>query len=141
MVVLPACVAPLTRIFAPAETSEFKKSQTSVVRTPSSTKSFSSKLRSKCLRILTAQCSAVISGIVTCNLEPSGSRASTKGCERSKRRPLHIRARSTIFLTSSPVSSRFVSSLRPFRATKIRSGELIQISSILESLIKGKSGP
>ena len=59
----------------------------------------------------------------------------SKGCERSRRRPPHISARSTMFRTSSAVNSKFVSSLLPARAMKMRSGELIQTSSIVGSLI------
>ena len=83
----------------------------------------------------------MISGITTCRRLPSGKRASTNGCERSRRLPLHISARSTIFRTSSDDKSKLVNSLRPFRAINIRSGEFIQISSIVGSLINGAIAP
>ena len=39
------------------------------------------------LRMLTAQCRRVMSGITTCSRQPSGSIASTNGVDRSTRRP------------------------------------------------------
>jgi hypothetical protein len=46
-----------------------------------------------------------------------------------------------MFRTSSEDKSKLVNSLRPLRAMKIRSGELIQISSIVGSLINGAIAP
>ncbi len=48
-----------------------------------------------------------------------GKRASTNGCERSKRRPLQISMRSTSCLTDSEVNTRLINWLLPARATKI----------------------
>ena len=134
-VVLPACVPPLTRMFNPARTELISVVPIKGLITPRFIRSSILIFLIRCLRMFTAQCCAVISGIATCKRLPSGKRASTKGCERSRRRPPHINARSTIFRTSSEVSSKFVSSLLPARAMKIRSGELIHTSSIVGSLI------
>ena len=82
------------------------------------------------LRMLTAQCRRVMSGITTCSREPSGSEASTNGELRSTRRPEDCSIRSTRSRTSASVSTRPVSSGTPSRATKIASGALIHISSM-----------
>ena len=128
--VLPACVDPLTKMFIPASTHLIKNSQTSSDMTFNFASSSRDFPRIKCLRMFTAQCCAVISGIATCNLLPSGSLASTNGWLRSSRRPPHISNLSTRFLTSSKVRVKLVSSLIPCRAINIRLGELIQTSSI-----------
>ena len=109
--------------------------------TPIAANSSSDFPRNKCLRMFTAQCAAVTSGIATWSLLPSGNRASTNGCERSSRRPPHISKRSTNSRTSSLLMTRLVSSLTPARATKIRCGELIQSSSTVGSLISSAIFP
>ena len=134
-VVFPACVEPLTKIFRPDSTHLMRKAQTSSDITPRFDSSVSDLPLIKCFRMFTAQNCAVISGIATCNLLPSGRRASTKGCERSNLRPPHMSNLSTRFRTSSKVNVRFVSSLIPLRAIKIRLGEFIQTSSISGSSI------
>ena len=118
-VVFPACVPPLTRIFSPSFTAKESCSAISAVMTPIAANSCRLFCFIKCLRILTAQCSAVISGMATCKRLPSGKRASTNGCERSKRRPLQISMRSTSCLTDSEVNTRLINWLLPARATKI----------------------
>ena len=85
------------------------------------------------LRIFTAQCSCVMSGMTTCSREPSGSWQSTKGWDKSSRRPEDLSMRSTSPATSAASSLMWVSSLWPPRAQNTWCGELIQISSTLGS--------
>ena len=140
-VVLPACVPPLTKIFNPRFTALESSVAISWDRAPMRARSSRVLCCIKCLRIFTAQCSAVISGITTCKRLPSGSRASTNGCERSKRRPLQMRARSTSCFTDSEVRTRLMRWLLPARAMNIRSGALIQISSTVGSAMRSAIGP
>ena len=93
------------------------------------------------LRMLIAQCLRVTSGMTTCSREPSGKEASTKGCERSRRRPLVISIRSTRSRTCSSASMVVVSSLTPPRATNTRPGSLIHSSSTVGSSRYCCSGP
>ena len=86
-VVLPACVPPLTNMFKPLATAWFKVSKISSFIEPIFTKSSSELPRLICFLMFTAQCVAVTSGIATCNLLPSGRRASTNGLLTSSRRP------------------------------------------------------
>src|SRR4051794_36815060 len=65
--------------------------------------------------------------MTTCRREPSGSIASTKGVDKSTRRPDDFSIRSTSDRTSSAVRMVVVSSLRPARAMKTRPGSLIHI--------------
>ncbi len=76
--------------------------------------------------MLTCQLSLVMSGMTTCRREPSWSVASTKGDERSTRRPELRSIRSTRSRTSSAVRIVVVSSATPPRATKTLLGSLIQ---------------
>jgi hypothetical protein len=93
------------------------------------------------LRMFTAQCAWVTSGITTWRRLPSGSDASTKGEDKSTRRPDDCSMRSTRSRTSPSVSATEVSSGTPLRAMKTRSGPLIQISSISGSSKNGCSAP
>ncbi len=93
------------------------------------------------LRTLTAQCREVMSGITTWSRDPSGSDESTNGELRSTRRPDDCNMRSTRSRTSPSVSTRSVGCGMPWRATKILSGALIQISSTDSSSKYGWSGP
>ena len=128
-------------MFSPAATARRSNSAISAVMTPRSANCAIETFCIRCLRIFTAQFAAVISGIATCNREPSGKRASTNGTERSNRRPLQSNNRSTRLRTCSALSNNMVSSERPFRAIKMRSGELIQISSTVGSSMKSLNGP
>src|SRR3954451_9470579 len=80
------------------------------------------------LRMLTAQCWRVMSGITTCRREPSGNIASTNGVDRSTRRPLDFSIFSTRSRTSPDDRMVVVSSLWPRRATNTRPGSLIQVN-------------
>ena len=94
------------------------------------------------LRMLTARCRRVMSGMTACSRDPSGSMASTNGVAeveppaRGLQHPLdqvgHLARRSRIVV---------VSSVRPRRATNTRPGSLIQISSTSGSSSQRCSGP
>ncbi len=140
-VVLPACVPPATRMLRPAATAACRKTAASRVRVPRRTRSSRWSALTTNLRTLTAQCSRVMSGMTTCNRLPSGSVASTKGDDRSIRRPDDLSIRSTRSRTWSPVSTVLVSSGTPLRATKTWLGALIQISSTSGSSKYCCSGP
>jgi hypothetical protein len=129
IVVLPACVAPATRMFNPATTAASRNRPATAGSVPSSTRSSTWRARTTNLRMFNAQCSRVASGIATCSRLPSGSVASTNGCDRSMRRPVGFSIRSTRSRTRSAVSTVVVSSLRPPRAMKTLVGSLTQISS------------
>jgi hypothetical protein len=82
-----------------------------------------------------------MSGMATCSREPSGSIASTKGVDRSTRRPDDFSIFSTRSRTSSAVRTVVVSSCTPWRATKTLVGSLIHTSSTVGSSRYGCSGP
>ena len=65
----------------------------------------------------------------------------TKGLLTSRRRPPQISNRSIKSCTISLLSTKFVSSLLPWRAINIRFGVFIQISSTDSSSIKPCKGP
>ena len=140
-VVLPLWVAPETRIFCPESTQTRRNSAACWLSDPRATSRCRSRMRLVNLRMLTAQCRCVTSGITTCSLDPSGSEASTKGDERSTRRPVDCSIRSTRSRTSVSVSSTVVSSGTPLRAMKTFEGPLIQISSMSGSSKNGWSTP
>ena len=83
--------------------------------------------------MLTAQCRAVMGGMTTWRRSPSGIWASTKGLDRSRRRPETRSMRSTSTRRSSSSRIVVVSSGLPERATKTRPGALHQTSSIESS--------
>ena len=141
IVVLPVWVAPDTRMFAPASTLMRRNSAAWRVSESSSTSCVSERMLRRNLRMFTAQCARVTSGMATCRREPSGSDASTNGEERSTRRPECCSIRSTSSRTSRSDSTTVVSSGTPSRATNTRVGELIQISSTVGSSKNGCSGP
>ena len=93
------------------------------------------------LRTLTALNPRLMPSSTTCSRWPSGSIASTNGWLRSMRRPELLSIRSTSSCTCAWVSTRLVSSWRPCRATKTRSGALIHSSSTVGSSRNGCSGP
>jgi len=95
IVVLPACVPPATRMLRPETTAASRKRAHACVSVPSPTSSSSDDARTRNLRMLTAQCRRVMSGMTTCKRLPSGSSASTKGWLTSSRRPLERSIRST----------------------------------------------
>ena len=87
-VVLPLWVAPETRMFCPEITQVRRNSAAWWLSEPSATSRCRSRMRLVNLRILTAQCRCVISGMTTCSRDPSVREASTKGELRSTRRPV-----------------------------------------------------
>ena len=133
MVVLPAWVPPATSTLSPATTQASRKLAAGAVSVPRPTSSSRWFARTMNLRMFTAQCSAVMSGMTTCRRLPSGSIASTNGEERSMRRPEDLSMRSTRSRISAAVKIVVVSSLRPRWATKTLLGSLIQISSTVGS--------
>ena len=82
-VVLPAWVPPETRMFSPAATAASRKRAAWAVIVPSATSSSRLCADSTNLRMLTAMCRRVMSGMTTCSREPSGSIASTNGVDMS----------------------------------------------------------
>ena len=130
MVVLPDWVAPETRMLSPAWTEASRKAAAAGVSEPMRTRSAVRAAREECLRMLTAQCPEVMGGMTTWSLSPPGSWASTKGLDRSRRRPEARSIRSTRIRRCSSSRIVVVSSGRPERATKTRPGELTQISSM-----------
>ena len=140
-VVLPDCVPPATTMFSPATTEASRKSAACVVSMPSPTRSLTVRARTTNRLTLTAQCSRVMSGMATCSRLPSGSIASTNGLLRSRRRPDTRSMRSTRARTCASSMTTVVSSLRPSRAMKMRSGALIQTSSTVGSSKNRCSGP
>ena len=130
MVVLPAWVAPETRMLRPACTEASRKAATWLVSEPMRTRSAVREAREVCLRMLTAQCWEVMGGMTTWSRCPPASWASTKGLDRSRRRPEARSIRSTRTVRSSLSRIVVVSSGRPERATKTRPGALTQISSM-----------
>ena len=140
-VVLPAPTAPATTTDRPACTEASRNRAAAGEHDPRSTSSAHEWARRPTnLRTLTDQWS-VIGGIATCSRLPSGRRASTNGCARSRRRPARANMRSTISSTSRASRTRPVSSCSPLRATKTRPGSLTQISSTSGSSISGVSAP
>ncbi len=117
MVVLPAWVEPDTRMFSPLDTAAPRKRADCGVRVPNSTKCSSRLAFTTNLRMFTAQCLRVTSGMTTWSLEPSGNAASTKGDDMSRRRPELFSIRSTRSRTCWSVRLREVSSDSPFLAT------------------------
>jgi hypothetical protein len=91
--------------------------------------------------MLSAQWRRVMSGITTCRREPSASMASTKGVDRSTRRPLVRSISSTRSWTCCSISTVPVRTGRPALAMKTLSGWFIQISSTSGSSKYGWSGP
>ncbi len=100
-VVLPAWVPPATTMFSPAATQAARNDAACRVTVPSPTSSSSVVARTTNFRMLTAQCSAVMSGMTTCSRLPSGSVASTKGLDKSMRLPELFSIRSTRSRTSA----------------------------------------
>ena len=141
MVVLPACVAPETRIFRPARTHASRSPAGWGVSEPDRTRSPRLAARMTNLRMFTAMWRRVTSGMTTCRRSPPGSDASTNGLERSRRRPEDLSICSTRCSTCSSVRIVEVSSARPLRATNTCDGLLIQISSIEGSSRYFCSGP
>ena len=135
-VVFPDWVPPLTNILKPLLIELINRSNISLFIEPNSIKSANEFPWFKCLRILTAQCLAVTSGIATCNLLPSGNLASTNGLLTSRRLPPQINNLSIKSCTSSLLKTRLVNSLLPLRATNTRFGVFIQISSTKSSSIR-----
>ena len=133
IVVLPACVAPATTTLSPARTDASRNDAACSVRLPSPTRSCSREARTTNLRMFTAEKPRLMPSSTTCSRCPSGSIASTNGCERSMRRPLDFSIRSTSSWTCAALSSVEVSSWRPARATNTRDGSLIQTSSTVGS--------
>ena len=125
----------------PLSTAACNKPAAPALIDPSFTRSGSLRARTINLRMLILGWLRVTSGITACKRDPSGKDASTNGDERSKRRPEGFSMRSSRWLILSISRRRPVSSLSPDRATKISSGALIQISSILSSSKKRCSGP
>ena len=141
IVVLPDWVAPETRMFMPLSTAACSSEAAPALREFMRTRSGRRRARTTNLRMLMLVCLRVISGITACSREPSGREASTKGEERSRRRPEGLSMRSSRLLMARGLRCRPVSSLSPLRAMKISSGELIQISSTLSSSRKGWMTP
>jgi len=127
IVVFPAWVAPATMTFSPAATVASRNLAAWWVSVPSPTSSSRLPARTTNLRIFTAQCRRVMSGITTCSRLPSASIASTNGWLRSTRRPEDFNIRSTRSCSWPGSSTVVVSSLRPARATNTRPGSLIQL--------------
>ena len=125
-VVLPAWVPPATRMLRPDATAASRNRAAWRVSVPSRTRSSIESALTTNLRTLTYQWSRVMSGMTTCNRLPSVRTASTKGEERSTRRPDDLSMRSTRSRTWSWLSNVVVSSATPLRATKTRLGSLIQ---------------
>jgi len=140
-VVFPVCVPPDTRMLSPATTAASRNRAPCPVSVPRATSSSRACAVSTNLRMFSDQCRRVISGITTCNRDPSGSTASTKGCDTSTRRPEVFSIFSTRSRTCASVRIVVVSSLRPDLATKIRPGSLTQISSTVGSSRNAWSGP
>ena len=65
IVVLPAWVAPETRMLRPACTEASRKAATWLVSEPMRTRSLVREAREVCLRMLTAQCWEVMGGMTT----------------------------------------------------------------------------
>ncbi len=141
IVVLPAWVWPETSTFSPDRTAASRNVAAWAVSEPSRTMSASDRARTTCLRMFTAHAERVMSGITTCRRSPPGSRASTKGLDRSSRRPEVLSIRSTRSRTCSSVSTVLVSSDTPRRATYTWVGALSQTSSISGSSRYGCNGP
>lgn len=141
IVVLPAWVAPETRMLRPLDTAAPRKRADCGVSVPSSTRCSRRLAFTTNFLMFTAQCLRVTSGMTTCSLEPSGSAASTKGDDMSRRRPELLSILSTRSRTCCSVRLREVSSDSPLRATKISLGALSQISSIEGSSSRGCSTP
>ena len=91
--------------------------------------------------MLTAVKPRLMPSSTTCSRCPSGSIASTNGWLRSIRRPERLEHPLHQLLDLRLVSTRLVSSCRPWRATNTRLGSLIQTSSTAGSSRNGCSGP
>ena len=126
---MPACVPPDTRMFSPAATAASRKRATCAGSVPNPTSSSRLCAESTNLRMFTAMCRRVMSGITTCSRDPSGIVASTNGVLMSIRRPEVRSIRSTRSASSPGARIVVVSSERPRRATNTRPGSLTQISS------------
>src|SRR6185312_15382449 len=128
-------------MFSPLLTAAPRNRDASGVSDPSSTKCSNLEARAINFLMLTDQCWRVMSGMTTCRRDPSGSAASTKGEDKSNRRPEDLSIRSTKSRTCCCVSVTDVSSDSPPLATYTSDGELIQISSIEGSSSNGCNGP
>ncbi len=83
----PAWVPPETSMLSPEATAASRKRAAWLVSVPSATSSSRWWACSTNLRMLTAMCRRVMSGMTTCSREPSGIVASTNGVDMSIRRP------------------------------------------------------
>ena len=114
-------------MFSPAATAASRKRAACAVSVPSATSSSRLCACSTNLRMLTAMCRRVMSGMTTCSREPSGSIASTNGVDRSIRRPR--RAQHPLDQVGAPRRRRGSSSSARCgraRATNTRPGSLTQ---------------
>lgn len=142
VVVLPAPVPPATRIERRSRTASVTSSATAGVQVPRSTSSSGVQRRARKRRIVTAGPSTATGGNATWTREPSGSRASHRGSERSTRRPAPASMRSIACSSScSSANATPVSSMRPRRSTQTGRVPLIMISSISSSSSSDSNGP
>ena len=130
-VVLPACVPPATTMFEPADDGrleEPRRLERSACRARPGRRGASPRATN--LRMLTAQCRRVMSGIATCSRLPSGQRRVDERLDRSTPPTRVGRASARPGPRPHPAPRIVVvSSLRPARATNTRPGSLTQISS------------
>ncbi|CAN5546176.1 hypothetical protein BH18ACT8_BH18ACT8_08200 [soil metagenome] len=109
-VVLPACVPPQTTRLRPAITDARRNAAARASSVPRSTRPCRLWARATNFRMLTAAKPREIPSSTTWRRCPPGSKASTNGWLRSRRRPLDLSMRSTSSRTSSGVRIVVVSS-------------------------------